>query len=173
MQSWILLALPQVLEAKSQRLLQLLCHGKGLVPRGGGQRPRGGQGGMLLLGLGADSSMSQAAGEVEQGSLERRLKAPGPAGAGSSILGGLCTETFSPRVGPPTPGGGGGCYRQTVAGWALPRGPGQRRARTLSQGLASLCSQPARPQHPHLTVARNEGRNLGRAAAGLREWWLV
>ena len=60
---------------------------------------------MLLPGLGADSSMSQAAGEVEQGSVERRLKAPGPAGAGSSVLGGLCTETFCPRVGHPTPGG--------------------------------------------------------------------
>ena len=105
MQSWILLALPQVLEAKSQRLLQLLRHGKGLVPRGGWQRPPGRQGGMLLPGLGADSSMSQAAGEVEQGSVERRLKAPGPAGAGSSVLGGLCTETFCPRVGHPTPGG--------------------------------------------------------------------
>lgn len=48
MQPWILLALPQVLEAKSQRLLQLLRHGKGP----GADKARGSHEGMLLPGPG-------------------------------------------------------------------------------------------------------------------------
>lgn len=82
---------------------------------------------MLFPGLGANNSMSQAAREVEQGSMERRLKAPGPAGAGDSVLGGLCTETFCPRLAVPHRGG---ATEKAVVGWGAPRRP-----RAGEQGL--------------------------------------
>lgn len=132
MQSWILLALPQVLEAKSQRLLQLLCHGKGLVPRGGRQKPQGGQGGMLLPGLGTDSSMSQAAGEVEQGSVERRLKAPGPTGAGSSVLGRSVQRDLQPQSWPPH--AGRGRLQRDCGGLGAPRRPRAEKSKDSESG---------------------------------------
>lgn len=118
------------------RPLQLFRHGKGLVPRGGGQRPQGGQGGMLFPGLGADSpcpkqperwNKALAGGEDQLALWACRCWEFRP--------GRPCAQTSSAcRVGRPNNVGAGGAYREAVVGWALPGGPGQSGARTLESG---------------------------------------
>lgn len=78
----------------------------------------------------ADSSMPKQPREVEQGSMERRLKAPGPAGAGSSVLEGSVHRDFPPQVG--RPHRGGATERLWWAG--APRRPRAERSKDFESG---------------------------------------